>query len=58
MNKQPKTVLLSQWWRTESCRRAFARAMQKRNERIAKVRAQFAARKAQLARDVETWETQ
>ena len=49
-------VQLSKWWQTESCRLAFERAKQKRAEQIAAMRAKFDAKRAELKRDVETWE--
>lgn len=48
-------TLLSKWWRTDSCAKAFDRAKEKRQERIAKVRADFSAKQEKLARDVELW---
>ena len=51
-------IMLSHWWRTESCRQAFAQAEAKRTERLARVRAEVAERKAKLIRDVEEMEVQ
>jgi hypothetical protein len=50
-----ETVQLSKWWRTASAQAAFARVEAARRERIAKVRAQFEARKRALADDVANW---
>ena len=53
---QNEKVQLSKWWKTPSAQAAFKRAEDARRERIAKVRAAFAARKAQLKREAEEWE--
>ncbi len=39
-------IMLSHWWRTDSCREAFERVERKRRERIEQVRAEVAERKA------------
>lgn len=48
-------ALLSKWWRTESAQNAIERAKTARQERFAKVRAQFNARRDQLKADVDNW---
>ena len=48
-------AMLSQWWRSDSCARAYERANKAKAERIAKCRDAFNARQEQLKRDVETW---
>ncbi len=48
-------VMLSKWWRTESAQNAIERAKTARQERFAKVRAQFTARQEKLKADVENW---
>jgi hypothetical protein len=53
-----ETALLSKWWRTESAQRAFDRAKEQRQARIAKVRAEFNAKQEKLAQDVEDWSEQ
>jgi hypothetical protein len=47
---------LSKWWQTESCARAFARARQKRDEKIRNLRTQVQAKREQLEREVNDWE--
>jgi hypothetical protein len=48
-------VLLHQWWRTPSAKRADARWAALRAERIAKVRERFAARKADAEKELREW---
>lgn len=45
-------TLLSHWWRTESCRQAFERAKEKRQERIAKFTREVAERKAEQTKQI------
>jgi hypothetical protein len=49
------TVQLSKWWMTPSAQAAFKRVEIARQERIAKVRAAFAAKKQELQDAVNNW---
>lgn len=49
---------LSRWWQTKSCQEAYERAAVKRQERIAKLQAEVAQRKADLEQAVLDWEVQ
>lgn len=48
-------IMLSRWWRTDSCKQAFERAERAKRERIERVKREFAERKAKLAQDVADW---
>lgn len=50
------TTQLSKWWTTASCQAAYERAAAARRERIAKVRAAFAAKQEALTRAVNEWQ--
>jgi len=47
--------VLSKWWKTESAKAAQRRAEERKREKIAKLRADLAARKEALIRAVEVW---
>jgi len=49
-----ESVQLSKWWRTDSCKRAFDRAAQRRTERITALKEKLNARKAEL--NAQIWE--
>lgn len=48
-------AMLSKWWMSESCKRAFERVEKARKERIAKLVKSQQAKQEQLKRDVENW---
>ena len=50
----PET-LLSKWWQSDSCKRAYAQAEAKRAERIERMKREVSARRETLKREVEDW---
>ena len=52
------TVQLSQWWRSDSCKRAFKRVESQRRERIAKLKLQLEQKKQEQQHEIDNWKEQ